>query len=402
MSYPKLWSDEREAVIQDADKNFDEQIPPKEVQQCTRCVMTNQRPRITFNDEGVCSACQYVDAKNGRIDWDNRRKELDDLLNRYRSKDDGHVYDCVVPCSGGKDSAMVAWKLKHEHGMNPLCATWAPHMYTDIGRKNFDAFVHAGFDVVVAYPNGIFHRKLARLALEFFGDPFIPFIYGQLCWPMNLAETHQIPLVFFGENGEAEYGGDKSAWDKRCWDTNDWARVYMKGASFSRLCHIGMGLGVITKDEFLNASPYYQVGPETAENVQFHWYGYYKKWHPQENYYVATENTGFEANPERSDGTYSKYASLDDKLDGLHYWFGWLKFGIGRCTSDAAHEIRDGDLERGEGIDLVRKYDGEFPSRHFQECLDYLSLDEEHFKRIANRFNTSGVDWEQKMLESHV
>jgi len=105
------------------------------------------------------------------------------------------------------------------------------------------------------------------------------------------------------------------------------------------------------------------------------------------------------ANPERSEGTYSRFASLDDRLDGDHYWFGWLKHGIGRCTSDAAQQIRAGDITREEGLALVARYDGEFPRKYWQERLDYLGLDDEQYFRIAERFCRRGLDWNAKVGE---
>ena len=100
-----------------------------------------------------------------------------------------------------------------------------------------------------------------------------------------------------------------------------------------------------------------------SQNTQVHWFSYYKYWDPQENYYYATENTGFKPNDERTESTYSKYASIDDETDGVHYFLSLIKFGLGRCTSDAAHEIRDGHLTREEGVSLVKKFDTEIPKK---------------------------------------
>ena len=388
MTFAPLWSAGVETRLRAEARNLDRQERPAHVQQCVRCVMTNQRPRVVFDEEGVCSACRYAERKRNGIDWNARGRELQELLEV--AKRTPGPYDVIVPCSGGKDSASVAWRLKHEHGMTPLCVTWAPFIYTEVGRRNFDNFVQSGFDVIVAYPNGLIHRKLARLALEFYGDPFIPFIYGQLAWPMNAAVRFHVPLVMFGENGEAEYGGDPAANDKLCWSEADWERVYMKGAGLDRLLEIGLRLGCITDADVTQLSPFYRLPPQRemhALGVQFHWFGYYRPWRPQANYYLACEHTNFEANDEgRSQGTYSKYASLDDKLDGLHYYFGYLKFGIGRATSDAAHEVSDGEIHREEALALVARFDGEFPERHLDECLDYLGMDRSHLDMVIERF----------------
>ena len=45
--------------------------------------------------------------------------------------------------------------------------------------------------------------------------------------------------------------------------------------------------------------------------------GYYIKWDPQECYYYAAKNTGFKPNTERTEGSYSKYSSIDDKITPL-------------------------------------------------------------------------------------
>lgn len=378
-----LWDKDVETRIRREAKNLDPQTVPERVQFCTRCVVSSARPRITFNAEGVCSACQYTDTKNdGTIDWEGRAKELADLLGKNGSWDD---YDVIVPTSGGKDSAMVAHRLKHDFGMNPLAVKWAPHLYTDIGFKNFNNFVQSGFDVQVGWANGIIHRKLARLGMEFYGDPFLPFIYGQLAYPIHIANHHGIKLIMLGENGEAEYGGDTTANEKPSWSFEDWERIYLKSASVNKLVKIGWELGCFSIKEKLEISKFYRV-PETDAEV--HWFGYYQKWHPQENYYYATENTGFEANPEgRSTGTYSKYASIDDALDDPHYYFGYLKFGNGRCTSDAAQEIRSGEISREEGIGLVKKYDGEYPAKCLPLFLPYVGIDEPYFKEVCKRFH---------------
>jgi len=373
-----LWSPEVENRIRDEACSIDEQTGPKKVFFCKTCVVSNQRPRIVFDDNGVCSACRYSEYKRFRIPWFNRGKWLKKLCDNHRRSDG---YDVIIPCSGGKDSAFVAHTLKHQYKMHPLCVKWAPFMYTDIGFQNFQSFIQSGFDCLVAWPNGLIHRKLARLSFEYLGDPWQPFAFGQLCYPMRMARQFNIQLVMFGENGEAEYGGDPSANDKPRWDTKDWDRVYLKGASVQKLIEIGLEIGALTKDEIREISPFYTLPPMEFDNIQeFHWLGYYLRWHPQSNYYHAAEHHLFEANPEgRSEGTYSKYASLDDKMDGLHFYLSYIKFGIGRCTSDAAHETRDLDITRKEAVALVKRYDGEIPHKHMKECQEYLGVSNNHF-----------------------
>ena len=128
--------------------------------------------------------------------------------------------------------------------------------------------------------------------------------------------------------------------------------------------------------------------------TQIHFFGYYKFWDPQENFYYCTKNTGFTTNPERTEGTYSKYASLDDRCDGFHYYLSYIKFGIGRATSDTAHEIRDGKITREEGVSLVKKYDGEFPRKYLHEFLEYCSIADKELHEVIDSWRSDHL-WMQ-------
>ncbi len=379
-------------------KTLDRQLEkrPKEVKYCKKCVVSNQRPRITFNENGVCSACNYAYIKHNKIDWKKREEMLLELLDKYRSKDG--AYDCIVPSSGGKDSSYVAHQLKYKYGMHPLTITWAPFMYTDVGWQNYISFKDHGFDNILCFPNGILHRKLARLAFELLGDAWEPFAYGQKAYAFHISTKFNIQLIFYGESGEIEYGGSTKNMNKPLGPISDWKDFYYKGSGIDELIEHGLEYSLFTKEEINNNhfKLYRPPKPEVLEvtKPQMHWFSFYKKWIPQENYYYAVENTGFQANFDgRSEGTYSKYASLDDKTDGFHFYLAYIKFGIGRTTSDAAHEIRDGHLTREEGVALVHRYDGELPSKYFKEFLEYLNITEKEFYEVIDFY---------RMLSAHL
>lgn len=373
-------------------KTLDRQLEkiPKEVNFCRKCVVSNQRPRIVFDENGVCGACNYAYMKHNIINWNDREKMLTDLLNKFRSKNGN--YDCVVPGSGGKDSSYVSHQLKYKYGMHPLTVTWAPFEYTDIGWQNYLNFKDSGFDNILCFPNGITHRKLSRLAFELLGDAWEPFAYGQKAYSMHIANKFRIPLVFYGESGEVEYGGSLKNLNKPYETPEDWKEFYYKGSGIDELVNHGLEAGLFTKKELLDNSFQLYKPPPKEEldklGVQMHWFSFYKKWVPQENYYYAVENTGFKANPEHSEGTYSRYASLDDKQDGFHFYLAYIKFGIGRTTSDASHEIRDGHITREEGQALVKRYDGKFPEKYFQWFLQYLGISKEEFFQVIDFYRT--------------
>jgi len=365
---------------------------PREVKFCTRCVNSNQRPRISFNEEGVCNACLHAVRKKNEIDWDAKDRALRKLCDKHRRKDG--YWDVLVPGSGGKDSAYVAHLLKHEYGMNPLCVTWAPFQYTDIGFENFCKFADSGFTTINAFANGRIHRKMARVAFEEVGDNFLPFTWGQHSFVYHMALRYEIDLVFFGELADLEYGGSKSMVGKTAYPRESWAMTYWKGSTVDDLVEYALEYkDYFTKDDYHPSDLIFYRPPEPKdmEHINIQWMSYYKNWFPQENYYYAVEHTGFKPNPVRSEGTYSKYASIDDRLDGLHYYMMYIKFGFGRTTSDAAHEVRDGHLTREEGKVLVKKYDHERPSRYKKDILDYLDIDEDHYWKVIDSFRQDHV-----------
>jgi N-acetyl sugar amidotransferase len=357
---------------------------PQQIAFCAHCVMSNQRPRIRFDADGVCSACRYSEKKRA-TDWAEREEQFRSLLGEYRSKDGS--YDVIVPCSGGKDSAMVAHQLKHKYGMHPLTVTYSPFVYTDNGWANLQRFIRSGFDNILFTPRGDAYRRLCRLGFEVMGDPFQPFIYGTKAYPLHAALQYGVPLVMYGENGEVEYGGDDKNEESPTHDTDaDLTAHYFSGINPGDWVNFD-----VRQEDLLPFMPPANR-PLQALGVRCVFFGYYNKWIPQENYYYCARNTGFQANPDgRSEGTYSKYASLDDRIDGFHYYMGFIKFGIGRATSDAAHEVRDGHITREEAVALVRRYDGEFPRKHFQEFLEYTDVTEARFWEVVDSFRLPHV-----------
>lgn len=379
---------------------------PNTVTYCKKCVISNQRPNssveykntrnqkkatINFDENGICDACNFADRKSSVIDWAERERLLQDLCDKHR-KNDGS-YDCIVPGSGGKDSFYASHILKTKYGMHPLTVTWAPHIYTDWGWKNFQAWIHAGHDNLLMTPNGRVHRLLTRLATELLFHPFQPFIFGQKSIAPKMAILHDIPLVFYGEN-EAEYGNPIADTEsaKRDWSyftADDQSKIYLGGVSVTDLkSHFGL--------EQNDLQPYLPADPNklSDKKIEVHYLGHYLRWHPQSCYYYSVEHGGFQASPERTPGTYSKYNSIDDRIDDLHYLTTGVKFGIGRASYDAAQEIRSGDITRDEGVSLVQRFDHEFPERFIDEALAYLSLPASEFPVACKMFENPLMDRE--------
>ena len=379
---------------------------PTTVAYCKKCVISNQRPNsaieykhtkesnkatIHFDEHGVCDACNFAERKRYSIDWSEREKALMELCDKHR-KSDGS-YDCITPGSGGKDSFYASHILKKKYGMHPLTVTWSPHVYTDWGWKNFQSWIHAGNDNFLMTPNGRVHRLLTRLSTELLFHPFQAFMFGQKSLAPKMALLFNIPLVFYGEN-EAEYGNPIGDTDsaKRDWSyfaADDQSKIHLGGVSVTDL---KSQFGVDQND----LQPYLPADPNkiVEGGIEVHYLGYYLKWHPQACYYYAVEHGGFQASPERTPGTYSKYNSIDDRIDDLHYLTTGIKFGIGRASYDAAQEIRSGDINKEEGVALVKRFDHEYPERFVEEMFRYLSLHEHEFPEASKMFENPIMDRE--------
>jgi N-acetyl sugar amidotransferase len=380
---------------------------PVEIKYCKKCVMSNQRPAsipefmhkpnregakyLHFDEEGVCDACRFAEMKE-KIDWNKRENDLLALLDKHRRKD-GH-YDCIVPGSGGKDSAYASHLLKYKYGMHPLTITWPPTLYTDYGYQNFKNWIEVGgFDNITFKPNGKVHKLLTRLAIENLLHPFQTFILGQKFIGSKIALKYDIPLIFYGEN-EAEYGNPIADNATSLRDNS-----YYTFQNIDNLYLGGVPIRELQEKHGLSLNDIYTYLPASASDlekskIEVHYLGYYIKWTPQESYYYAVEHTGFKARPFRTQGTYAKYNSIDDKIDDLHYYTTWIKFGIGRATYDASQEIRNKHLTREEGIALVKRFDGEFPDRYFKDVMEYIGMDEEEFMELCDKFRSPHL-WEK-------
>ncbi len=383
---------------------------PEKVIFCKRCVVSNQRPASTpefkhtmdrkhrtlhINEEGICDACKYAEKKE-KINWEAREKELIKLLDKYRRNDGG--YDCIAPGSGGKDSCYAAHILKYKYGMHPLTITWPPIIYTDTGWKNFRNWIKVGgFDNITFNYNARVHALLTKLAIENLLHPFQPFILGQKNLAPKIAIKYNIPLVFYGES-EAEYGNPiaettNSLRDKSYYTMEHLKDLYLGGVSVKELFDDYN----LTLNDLQSYLPAKSKEIEKSK-IDVHYLGYYLKWTPQEAYYYAVENTGFQANPFRTEGTYSKYNSLDDRIDGFHYYTTYVKFGLGRASYDASQEIRNKHLTRDEGIALVKKFDGEFPEKYFKEIMEYIDMKPEYFLELCDKFRSSHL-WKKENRE---
>ena len=353
------------------------------IQFCKTCLTPNSRPRTIFNNKGICNACTNAKEKK-KIDWDVRKIEFEKIIEPFRNNSSG--YDCIVPWSGGKDSSYVAYRLKFDFNLNPLLVTVSPLIPTEIGMHNRNEILKLGFDHIFIKPNEVTSRSLSKRFFKERGNPKMHWDAAVSCAPMQVALNYNIKLIFYAEHGDSEYGGRVlSEESKKIRDVTEVLENCIGDDPKNWLSN---------EVSFKNLSPYiYPNVDELKEsNITALYFSYFFFWDVVKNYNFIKSKVNFKlALKNRTEGTFTNFDSLDDKIDDLYYYMQFIKFGFGRCVRDASRHIQNSHLTRDEGLRLAQKYDGEFPSRYIKEALDYLSLSRKEFAEIVDLHRNSEI-----------
>lgn len=344
---------------------------------CTNCLNMSTRPRISFDARGWCNACQWMEEKK-TLDWAPRRKELEAVLDKYRSRNGG--FDCMVPASGGKDGSYVAYQLKHQYGMNPLAVTVTPALALDLGNQNLKNFIESGYNHIQINPDVQAMRLLNKLGFIEKGFPYYGWLIAIQTGVIRLAVNLNIPLLFYGEDGEVEYGGSTESKNGAMFDITYMKRVYLEGGYQKVLEASGLS----------DSELYFFKFPTEAElagkELQLTHWSYFEAWDPYRNYLVAKEHCGLQEAEATNSGTFTNFAQNDQALYALHTYMMYLKFGFGRATQDAGIEIRRGAMTRDQAVNLVRLYDGWFPEEYMETYLKYYEMTREEFDAVLDRW----------------
>ena len=355
---------------------------------CKECIMPSTRPRIVFSQDGICNACTHSEKKK-KINWKERENEFLQLVENIKkySKDKNNSYDCVIPWSGGKDSTSIALKLKFNFGLNPLLVTFSPLMVNEIGSFNRNELIKKGFDAIFINPNQNIAKKLSKRFFIERGNPKVAWDAGVNAGPVQIALKYKIPFVFYAEHGESEYGGlvlDENSQKKR-----DLREVIEHQVGDFPINWVS--------DEISEKDLIPYIYPDESElekiNLTSYYFSYFFKWSMLDNFHYVSKmlpNFKLEEN-QRTQGTFTNFDSLDDKIDCLYYYMQYIKFGFGRATRDSCRMIQNNQMHREEAIELARKYDYEFPTKNFDEVLEYLDLNEDSFTSIVDKHRNQEI-----------
>ncbi|MEX0926730.1 MAG: N-acetyl sugar amidotransferase [Dehalococcoidia bacterium] len=358
---------------------------------CTKCVMPDTRPDLRFDDQGVCDACRSAERKHGineAINWDERRHEFEDLIQRHRPNDP-LKYDCVIPVSGGKDSHLTLYYAKVVHGLNPLCIVFEPTLPTDIGRQNLENIHRLGVDLVHFKRNPIVYEKMILEGFKRVGDMEWANHMGIWTVPVHFAIKFDIPLILWGESPQQEYGGAEtvSEVNKRIFN-EDWLNDYgcLNGLRPQDL--VGDDTGLTLSDMKMYVYPSKEEVAKWGGMGVF--MGYYFKWNVPENFDLI-ESIGWRRRRGRIEISYTDYEKLDCLSMNLHDYLKYVKYGYGRATDAACMDIRNGVISREEGVRLVEKYDSIYPKGAVEEFCEHFRMDRAEFDALSDGFTNKAL-----------
>ncbi|GHV80890.1 flagellin modification protein, PseA [Spirochaetia bacterium] len=316
------------------------------------------------------------------LDWDARQNELKALLDKYRSKNGG--FDCIVPCSGGKDGSYVSYTLKHKYDMNPLTVTVRPALSLEIGDKNLYNFIKSGYNHIHISPDPNVMQILNKYGFIEKGFPYYGWLIAIHTAVIRTAFNFNIPLLFYGEDGEIEYGGSTENKNRATYDIEYMKRVYLEGG-YEKVLDKGIQDGLITEQDCYFFRFPLDKDVKEKELTFTHW-SYYENWDPYRNYLIAKDFCGLAEKDDTNTGTFTNFAQNDQALYSLHAYMMYLKFGFGRATQDAGIEIRRGAMVRDQAINLVNVYDNQYPEPFIETYLDYYKMTQEEFDAVLDKW----------------
>ena len=353
---------------------------------CSRCLLPDTKPYISFDAEQVCNACRAHEQKQAvldGIDWEARARRFDALVEEAKAEQ-APFFDVLVPVSGGKDSiSQVAAVLGR--GLRILAVNVDYGIKTDIGRHNLSLIPAMGATLITYRPQDPLHKRLIRIGLEDFGDPDLLSHALLHALPLHVAVQFDVPLVLLGENSAFEYGGDAeiaaATGMTRAW-FEKFAENQGRGARFisERYSIPFEELRLYDLPEGID-----EGRPRTVFSSQFFY------WDSEANLETA-RRYGFRTLDGPGEGTYRNYVGIDEKINRVHQYLKVLKFGYGRATDHACEDIRNGRLTREEGEALVRAHDLEPLSRPLaEELATYLDMTTEEFDATLERYRNPEI-----------
>ena len=344
------------------------------IQFCSNCLAMSTRPRITFDDHGKCNACVWS-LKKKTYNWRNNVSKLKKFIKKINVSEG---YNCIVPVSGGKDGSYVYHNVKQKFNLRPLAVTVSPPLPQVLGEQNLKNFKKNNVPLITVDPPSEVMRKMNYLGFEHLGFPYYGWLVAIHTAVLRIASNFNIKLIFYGEDGELEYGGTSETFKNIFYNVDYQKKIYLEN-----------GLDLILKKTKLSTTDlafFSYPSKKNYKNIKLTHYSYFENWNPYRNYLVAKKEYGLMENDKSNIGTFSNFAQNDQKLYALHTYMMYLKFGFGRANQDASIEVRRGSMKRSQALELVKLYDNAYPEQYLKDYLNYFRISKNKFDKIIDRW----------------
>jgi N-acetyl sugar amidotransferase len=352
---------------------------------CKNCLMPSSRPRISFKNNNLCNACEYLLLQK-KINWKDRKQEFLEIIKKSKTHE---FYDCIVPWSGGKDSSFIAYKLKFDYNLNPLLVTFAPILPTKVGHHNRNEMIKLGFDHIYFTPDHIVSKQLSKRFFIERGNPKVHWDAGIKSLPIKTAIEKNIKLIVYAEHGESHYGGLTLYKDSS------------KNLSLEDVLENNIGDNPLNweSDEISKNQLYPYILPDLNKSKnKFHalFFAYFHKWNVIENYNFIINKINFKTHPKgRTPGTFTNFDSLDDHVDQIYYYLQFIKFGFGRASRDASRHIQKKAITKSEYFNYVKKYDHELSKDDMIKFCQFIEISVPDFHDICDKHRNAEI-WKRK------
>lgn len=349
-----------------------------EIKYCKKCTMPNTRPGISFDQNGICEACNNYERKN-QTDWNKRYKELEQLCDKYRGCN-GDGYDCAIAVSGGKDSTFQVYVMKELMGMNPLLISVDNWSWTETGKKNRDNLSDTfGCDILSFSLNKKLGRKMLLKGLKLLGSPTWYVDAAIYAVPVQLCMKMGIKLLVYGENVNYEYGGSQKE------ETYSAKGIFGNDVVKPIDWNLWLEDGITMKDLYSIKQP--SIAEMESVGLDPIYLSYFVKWDTFNNYEIA-KRVGFRhmEHEWQREGTIENYNQIDSPMYLINQWFKYPKFGHSSVTEMTSRYIRAGKMMREEAIKLINEKDHKLDQKVLDDYCNFIGISIKEFWEIADKW----------------
>ena len=371
-----------ELVLQSSDEALLQYEIP-DLKRCTKCILPETMPFISFNNDGVCNYCENYSIRNNP----KPKEELFRLVEDYRKEN--NTSDCIIPFFGGRDSCYGLHLVVNELKMNPITYTYDWGMVTDLGRRNISRMcAELGVENIIVAADIEKKREnikknlsawlrsphLGMISILTAGDKhffkYVEQVKKQTDINLNLWGINPLEVTHF----KAGFLGVPPDFEEN--------HVYSNGAlkqlryQFLRLKAMSQSLGYFNSSIFDTLSgEYYRSFTKKLD--YFHIFDYWK-WDEK-----IIDDTLDTYDWERAPDTKTTWRIGDGTAAFYNYVYYYVS-GLTEHDTFRSNQIREGDITREEAIDLIHE-ENRPRYANIKWYLDVLGFDFKDTINIVNK-----------------